>query len=148
MSRSIRRCFRCSRTIVGTRTPLSSGQCRNTAVSKYTSLAVKSESDLNTAKFPHLKHRINTRRKSRGQKSSTVFHYHLQYSTYAMHLGSLAMSVFLATSAFAQSIVVGAPSPGANIPLASNLTVQIERHVSTSLLAPQIHTVDIQLIPI
>ncbi|KAJ7101638.1 hypothetical protein C8R44DRAFT_747094 [Mycena epipterygia] len=50
-----------------------------------------------------------------------------------MHLlGSLAMSVFLAASAFAQSIVVGAPSPGANIPLTSNLTVQIERHNSLS----------------
>ncbi|KAJ7239507.1 hypothetical protein C8J57DRAFT_1478401 [Mycena rebaudengoi] len=50
-----------------------------------------------------------------------------------MHLlGSLAMSIFLATSAFAQSIVVGTPSPGANIPLTSNLTVQIERHNSLS----------------
>ncbi|KAF8187935.1 hypothetical protein K438DRAFT_1764644 [Mycena galopus ATCC 62051] len=48
-------------------------------------------------------------------------------------LGSLAMSVLLVTSAFAQSIVVGAPSPGTNIPLStSNLTVQIERHNSLS----------------
>ncbi|KAJ7763748.1 hypothetical protein B0H16DRAFT_1883657, partial [Mycena metata] len=46
-----------------------------------------------------------------------------------MHLlKSLAMIVFLATSALAQSIVVDAPRPGANIPLTStNLTVQIER---------------------
>ncbi|KAJ7757913.1 hypothetical protein B0H16DRAFT_1536173 [Mycena metata] len=46
-----------------------------------------------------------------------------------MHLlKSLAMTVFLATSALAQSIVVDAPHPGANIPLTStNLTVQIER---------------------
>ncbi|KAJ7053368.1 hypothetical protein C8F01DRAFT_1235837 [Mycena amicta] len=50
-----------------------------------------------------------------------------------MHLlRSLAMSALLATSALAQSIVIGSPSPGANIPLASNLTVQIERHNSLS----------------
>ncbi|KAJ7017674.1 hypothetical protein C8F04DRAFT_1200110 [Mycena alexandri] len=46
-----------------------------------------------------------------------------------MHLlKSLAITAFLATSALAQSIVVDAPRPGANIPLTStNLTVQIER---------------------
>ncbi|KAJ7023761.1 hypothetical protein C8F04DRAFT_1133581 [Mycena alexandri] len=50
-----------------------------------------------------------------------------------MHLlKSLAMSVVLATSTLAQSIVVDAPSAGANIPLASNLTVQTERHNSLS----------------
>ncbi|KAJ7702140.1 hypothetical protein B0H16DRAFT_1347654 [Mycena metata] len=46
-----------------------------------------------------------------------------------MHLlKSVAITVFLATSALAQSIVVDAPRPGTNIPLTStNLTVQIER---------------------
>ncbi|KAJ7210255.1 hypothetical protein C8J57DRAFT_1257266 [Mycena rebaudengoi] len=48
-----------------------------------------------------------------------------------MHLlKSLAMTVFLATSTLAQSIVVDAPRPGANILLTStNLTVQIERPI-------------------
>ncbi|KAJ6523833.1 hypothetical protein B0H19DRAFT_1200950 [Mycena capillaripes] len=50
-----------------------------------------------------------------------------------MHLlKSLALSAMFATSALAQSIVIGAPSPGASIPLSSNLTVQIERHNSLS----------------
>ncbi|KAJ7053369.1 hypothetical protein C8F01DRAFT_1167247 [Mycena amicta] len=51
-----------------------------------------------------------------------------------MHfLRSLAMSVLLATSALAQGALIGAPSPGANIPLASsNLTVQVDRPNSLS----------------
>ncbi|KAJ7238173.1 hypothetical protein C8J57DRAFT_1528833 [Mycena rebaudengoi] len=45
------------------------------------------------------------------------------------------MTVFLATSALAQSIVVDAPRPGANILLTStNLTVQIERPIRATLL--------------
>ncbi|KAJ7242692.1 hypothetical protein C8J57DRAFT_1526050 [Mycena rebaudengoi] len=86
------------------------------SVSRYTSLAVKSESGLNTTRLPRPKHSINTRRKNCGQQTSTVFHHHLQYSSYAMHfLKSLAMTVFPATPALAQSIVVDAPRPGANI---------------------------------
>ncbi|KAJ7261476.1 hypothetical protein C8J57DRAFT_1232336 [Mycena rebaudengoi] len=48
-----------------------------------------------------------------------------------MHLlKSLAVTVFLATSALAQRIVVDAPRPSANILLTStNLTVQIERPI-------------------
>ncbi|KAJ7269225.1 hypothetical protein C8J57DRAFT_1509434 [Mycena rebaudengoi] len=106
------------------------------SVSRYTSLAVKPESGLNTTRLPRPKHSINTRRKSCGQQTSTVSHHHLQYSSYAMHLlKSLAMTVLLATSALAQSIVVDAPRPGANILLTStNLTVQIECPIRATLL--------------